>query len=86
MGGGVPVSATTTTINKMCGSGLKAAMWDTMQSAPARQKIVVAGGMESMSNAPYLITGARGGLRLGHAKLHDHMFSTAWKTSITTGD
>ena len=74
MGGGVPVSATTTTINKMCGSGLKAAMLGHDAIRAGSAKIVVAGGMESMSNAPYLITGARGGLRLGHAKLHDHMF------------
>ena len=74
MGGGVPVSVGTTTINKMCGSGLKAAMYahDAIRAGSAM--VMVAGGMESMSNAPYLLTGARGGLRLGHARLSDHMF------------
>lgn len=74
MGAGVPVSAGTTTVNKMCGSGLKAAMLahDAIRAGSA--SVMVAGGMESMSNAPYLITGARAGLRLGHARLSDHMF------------
>ncbi len=72
---GVPMSAATTTVNKMCGSGLKTAMLahDAIRAGSAR--IAVAGGMESMSNAPYLLSGARGGgLRLGHAQLRDHMF------------
>ena len=74
MGAGVPVSTGATTVNKMCGSGLKAAMLahDAIRAGTAT--VMVAGGMESMSNAPYLITGARGGLRLGHARLSDHMF------------
>ncbi len=74
MGGGVPMSVRTTTINKMCGSGLKAAMIADDMIRAGSASIVIAGGMESMSNAPYLLTGARGGLRLGHAKLSDHMF------------
>ena len=74
MGAGVPVSTGTTTVNKMCGSGLKAAMLahDAIRAGTAG--VMVAGGMESMSNAPYLLTGARAGLRLGHARLSDHMF------------
>ena len=75
LGAGVPDSAGTTTVNKMCGSGLKAAMLahDAIRAGSGR--VMVAGGMESMSNAPYLVTGARGGgLRLGHARLSDHMF------------
>ena len=74
LGAGVPVSAGATTVNKMCGSGLKAAMLahDAIRAGSA--DVLVAGGMESMSNAPYLLTGARGGLRLGHARLSDHMF------------
>ena len=74
MGAGVPVSTATTTINKMCGSGLKAAMLAHDAICAGSARVMVAGGMESMSNAPYLITGARGGLRLGHARLSDHMF------------
>ncbi len=74
MGAGVPVSAGTTTINKMCGSGLKAAMLAHDAIRAGSGTVMVAGGMESMSNAPYLITGARGGLRLGHARLSDHLF------------
>lgn len=74
MGAGIPVSTATTTINKMCGSGLKAAMLAHDAICAGSADVVVAGGMESMSNAPYLLTGARGGLRLGHAKLSDHMF------------
>ena len=74
IGAAIPVSTGTTTINKMCGSGLKAAMLahDAIRAGSAT--VMVAGGMESMSNAPYLVTGARGGLRLGHARLSDHLF------------
>ena len=74
MGGGVALSAGTTTINKMCGSGLKAAMLGVDAIHAGSAQVVVAGGMESMSRAPYLLTDARDGLRLGHAKLYDHMF------------
>lgn len=63
-----------TTLNKMCGSGMKAAMmaWDRL--ALGQADIMVAGGMESMSNAPYLLPKMRGGARLGHAEVKDHMF------------
>ena len=74
MGAGVPVSAGTTTINKMCGSGLKAAMLAHDAICAGSAVVMVAGGMESMSNAPYLLSGARGGLRLGHARISDHLF------------
>lgn len=74
LGAKLPLSAATTTINKMCGSGLKAAMQGADALYAGSASVVVAGGMESMSNAPYLVLGARGGLRLGHAKLYDHMF------------
>jgi len=74
LGAGLPKSVPCTTINKVCGSGMKAVMLahDLIQAGSAN--IVVAGGMESMSNAPYLIPGARAGLRMGHSKLIDHMF------------
>jgi acetyl-CoA C-acetyltransferase len=62
------------TLNKVCGSGMQAAMLGHDMVALERCSIVVAGGMESMSNAPYLLPKARGGLRLGHAEVKDHMF------------
>lgn len=74
LGAGIPVSSGTTTINKMCGSGLKTAMLAHDAISAGSATVMVAGGMESMSNAPYLLTGARGGLRLGHARLSDHIF------------
>jgi acetyl-CoA C-acetyltransferase len=71
---GLPKDVPATTLNKMCGSGMKAAMlaWD--QLALGRSDIVVAGGMESMSNAPYLLPAMRGGARMGHSAAQDHMF------------
>lgn len=74
LGAGLPLSATCTTLNKMCGSGMKAAMYAHDMLAAGSHDIVVAGGMESMSNAPYLMPKARAGLRMGHAELKDHMF------------
>jgi acetyl-CoA C-acetyltransferase len=74
LGAGLPVSVGCTTINKMCGSGMKAAILahDLLRAGAAG--IVIAGGMESMSNAPYLAERARTGYRMGHARLLDHMF------------
>ncbi len=74
LGAGVPLSVGATTINKMCGSGMKAAMFahDLLRAGSA--EIVVAGGMESMSNAPYLLERARTGYRMGHARVVDSMF------------
>jgi acetyl-CoA C-acetyltransferase len=73
LGAGLPKSAGATTINKVCGSGMKAAMFahDLLHAGSA--DIVVAGGMESMSNAPYLMLKGRGGYRYGHATMFDHM-------------
>ena len=70
---GLPKSATATTINKVCGSGMKAAMFAHDQLMAGTQDIMVAGGMESMTNAPYLMPKARGGYRYGHATMLDHM-------------
>jgi acetyl-CoA C-acetyltransferase len=74
LGAGLPLAAGCTTVNKMCGSGMKAAMiaHDVLFSGGA--EIVVAGGMESMTNAPYLLPKARAGLRMGHGQVIDHMF------------
>src|SRR5215469_15886428 len=71
---GLPDSAPCTTISKVCGSGMKAVMIAADQLALGRADIVVAGGMESMTNAPYLLPKARGGYRLGHGEVRDHMF------------
>jgi len=73
-GAGLPDAVGCITVNKMCGSGMKAAMFAHDILAAGSQRIVVAGGMESMSNAPYLLERARAGYRLGHGKLLDHMF------------
>ena len=74
IGAGLPLAAGATTVNKMCGSGMKAAMvaHDLLRAGSA--DIVVAGGMESMSNAPYLLDRARTGYRMGHGRTIDHMF------------
>jgi len=72
--GGLPEATACLTINKMCGSGMKAVMLAHDQLKAGSASVMVAGGMESMSRAPYLIPKARTGLRLGHGELKDHMF------------
>jgi acetyl-CoA C-acetyltransferase len=74
LGAGLPQSVPCTTVNKMCGSGMKTVMmaYDALHARP--HDVIVAGGMESMSNAPYLLPKMRGGSRLGHAEVKDHMF------------
>lgn len=74
LGAGLARSTVCTTLNKMCGSGMQAAILghDLLRAGSA--DVVVAGGMESMSNAPYLLDGARQGLRMGHGRMLDHMF------------
>jgi acetyl-CoA C-acetyltransferase len=74
LGAGLSLSAGCTTINKMCGSGMKAAMFAHDLLAADSCAIVVAGGMESMTNAPYLMPKAREGYRMGHQQILDHMF------------
>lgn len=71
---GFPTKIPCTTVNKVCGSGLKAIMLAADQIQAGHAKIVIAGGMENMSDAPYLLDKARGGYRLGHGKIYDHMF------------
>lgn len=71
---GIPDEAGATTINKVCGSGMKAAMLAHDGILVGSANIVVAGGMESMTNAPYLLPNARGGMRIGHGEVKDHMF------------
>jgi acetyl-CoA C-acetyltransferase len=72
--GGVPLSTGCTTINKMCGSGMKAAMFAHDMLRAGNNRVMLAGGLESMSNAPYLLDRARTGMRMGHGQVFDHMF------------
>jgi acetyl-CoA C-acetyltransferase len=74
LGAGIPTGVPTTTINKMCGSGMKAIMMAADQIRAGDVALAVAGGLESMSNAPYLLPKARGGMRMGHGEVLDHMF------------
>lgn len=74
LGAGLAKSVPCTTVNKVCGSGLKAVMLAAAQLAAGEASVVVAGGMESMSNAPYLLPKMRAGQRLGHGETKDHMF------------
>jgi len=74
LGAGIPLGAGCTTVNKMCGSGMKAAMLASDALRAGSNRIMVAGGMESMSNAPYLLPKARAGYRMGHQQVVDHMF------------
>ena len=74
LGAGVPMNVPATTVNKMCGSGLKAIMMAADQIRAGNADVVLAGGFESMSNAPYLLSKARGGYRMGHGEVLDHMF------------
>ncbi len=74
LAGGIPLDAGCTTVNKMCGSGMKATMLAHDLLLAGSNRVMVAGGMESMSNAPYLLDKARGGYRMGHGQVIDHMF------------
>ena len=74
LGAGLPSGVGCTTINKMCGSGMKAVMLANDLLLAGTNTVMVAGGMESMTNAPYLLPKARGGFRLGHGEVKDHMF------------
>jgi len=74
LGGGLPKSVAATTVNKMCGSGMKAVMLASDQLAAGGADFIVAGGLESMTNAPYLLPKARAGYRMGHGEIIDHMF------------
>ncbi|MEM9097391.1 MAG: acetyl-CoA C-acyltransferase [Pseudomonadota bacterium] len=73
-GAGLPKEVPATTLNKMCGSGMKTVMVAYDQLAAGNGKVVVAGGMESMTNAPYVVPKMRQGARIGHAAMKDHMF------------
>ena len=74
LGGGIPAGVPTTTVNKMCGSAMRAVMLGCDQILAGSAGVVVAGGLESMSNAPYLLPKARAGYRMGNQEVLDHMF------------
>jgi acetyl-CoA C-acetyltransferase len=74
LGAGIPASVPSTTVNKMCGSAMRAVMLGCDQLLAGSAKVVVAGGIESMTNAPYLLPKARAGYRMGHQEVLDHMF------------
>jgi len=74
LGAGLPLDAGCTTVNKMCGSGMKALMFAHDLILAGSNQVMVAGGMESMTNAPYLLPKARAGMRMGHGMVYDHMF------------
>ena len=74
LGAGLPTSTPSTTVNKMCGSAMRAVMQGADQILAGNAQVVVAGGMESMSNAPYLLPKARAGYRMGNQEVLDHMF------------
>ncbi len=75
LGGGLAIGVPATTVSKVCGSGMKALMLAHDSIIAGSNACVLAGGMESMSNAPYLLPKARGGFRLGHGEVKDHMFT-----------
>lgn len=74
IGGGIPQKAGCTTINKMCGSGMKAVMFANDLLNAGSANVMLAGGLESMSNSPYILPKVRDGLRMGHGEVKDHMF------------
>jgi acetyl-CoA C-acetyltransferase len=82
---GITQNTPCATINKVCGSGMKAIMLGIDQIRVGQTKTIVAGGMESMTNAPYLLPKARGGYRLGHGKIFDHMFVDGLEDAYTEG-
>ena len=83
--GGLPKSAGAVTLSKMCGSGMKAAMLANDMLLAGTHEVMVAGGMESMTNAPYLLLKGRGGYRMGHDKIYDHMMLDGLEDAYEAG-
>ena len=83
--GGLPISAGAVTLSKMCGSGMRAAMFAHDMLLAGSANVVVAGGMESMTNAPYLLQKARGGYRIGHDRMFDHMMLDGLEDAYEAG-
>ena len=85
LGGGLPLSTQATTVNKMCGSGMQAAIMAHDALLAGTADIIVAGGMESMSNAPYLLAKHRSGARIGHDRILDSMYLDGLEDAYTPG-
>ncbi|AZG73885.1 thiolase family protein [Shewanella livingstonensis] len=85
IGAGLPLSVGATTVNKVCGSGMKTVMLAHDLIKAGSSQVVVAGGMENMSRAPYLLDKARSGMRMGHGKVMDHMFLDGLEDAYTGG-
>jgi len=85
LGAGIPDNASCTTVNKMCGSGMKTVMMAHDGLLAGSSTISVAGGLESMTNAPYILPKARGGLRMGHGEVKDHMFIDGLEDAYSEG-
>jgi len=85
LGAGLPLSVEATTVNKMCGSGMQAAIMAHDALAAGSAEIIVAGGMESMTGAPYLMSKHRGGARIGHDQMWDSMFLDGLEDAYTPG-
>ena len=83
IGAGIPASTGAVTLNKLCGSGMQATIFGYDSIVAGTNKIVVTGGMESMTNAPHLLPGARSGVRSGHATMFDHMFLDGLEDAYT---
>ena len=83
--GGLPISAGAVTLSKMCGSGMRAAMFAHDMLAAGSADVLIAGGMESMTNAPYLLPKARGGYRIGHDRTFDHMMLDGLEDAYEAG-
>ena len=83
IGAGIPKSAGAVTVNKACGSGMQATIFGYDSIVAGTNKVVVAGGMESMSNAPHMLMGARGGMGTGHKSAYDHMFVDGLEDAYT---
>ena len=83
--GGLPKSAGAVTLSKMCGSGMRAAMFCHDMLLAGSHEVLVAGGMESMTNAPYLLPKARGGYRIGHDRIFDHMMLDGLEDAYEAG-
>ena len=83
LGAKLPESVACTTVSKVCGSGMRSVMMATDQLRLGQAKAIIAGGMESMSNAPYFLPKARGGFRLGHSQILDHMFFDGLEDAYT---
>ena len=83
IGAGIPKSAGAVTVNKACGSGMQATIFGYDSIMAGTNQVVVAGGLESMTNAPYVMPGARSGVRLGHTQIYDHMFLDGLEDAYT---